>query len=116
MALTPFAPLGSLGLDTGRFYDDFFGGGGALSPFTGGGLIGAGRGLGNALRVLNTDILERDNDYELRADVPGAMRCSLHARSERALFGASHLASTLAAREHVARCCAELRQAVMREP
>ena len=71
MALTPFAPLSSLGLDTGRFgFDDFFGG--ALSPWAGGGLLGTQRGVAGAMRPLYTDVVERDKEYEMRVDVPGA--------------------------------------------
>ena len=75
MALTPFAPLSTLGFDSGRFFDDFFGGGGALSPWAGGGLLGAprlGAGVSGALRPLYCDVVERDKEYEMRVDVPGA--------------------------------------------
>ena len=62
------------GLDTGRLFDDLFTGG-ALSPWTaGGGLLG-GRGFGGlAQRPLYTDVVERDKEYEMRVDVPGARR------------------------------------------
>jgi HSP20 family molecular chaperone IbpA len=82
MALTPFAPIGSLGLDTGRMFDDWLGGGGMLSPFTGGSLLG-GRGLlggGLAARPLYTDVVERDKEYEMRVDVPGARVQALSVR------------------------------------
>ena len=73
MALTLFAPLSSLGFDSGRFFDDFFGGS-TLSPWAGGGLLGApraGAGVAGTLRPLYCDVVERDKEYEMRVDVPG---------------------------------------------
>jgi HSP20 family molecular chaperone IbpA len=94
MALTPFAPVGSLGLDTGRLFDDFFsGGGGMLSPWTGGGSLlgggGRGGGLAGALRPLYTDVVERDKEYEMRVDVPGARHMRVRVR-ERARMCANN--------------------------
>ena len=76
MALAPFAPLSTLGFDSGRLFDDFFGGG-ALGPWAGGGLLGAprlGAGVSGALRPLYCDVVERDKEYEMRVDVPGTCR------------------------------------------
>ena len=72
--LTTAARRRAAGLDTGRLFDDFFTGG-TLSPWTaGGGLLG-GRGFGSlAQRPLYTDVVERDKEYEMRVDVPGARR------------------------------------------
>jgi HSP20 family molecular chaperone IbpA len=113
MALTPFAPLSALGTDTGRLFDDFFGGG--LAPWTGGGLLATtGRGgLAGALRPLYTDVVERDNEYEMRVDVPGAC-CVLGCGGQTARNAARGRARTLrtrcAASGEAARRCVALQR------
>ena len=108
MARTPFAPLSTLGFDSGRFFDDLFGGG-VLSPaWGGGGLLGAprlGAGVSGALRPLYCDVVERDKEYEMRVDVPGARPHASAAAARRAAAreGArAHLACSAppAARPH----------------
>ena len=106
MALASFAPLSTLGFDSGRFFDDFFGGG-ALGPWAGGGLLGAprlGAGVSGALRPLYCDVVERDKEYEMRVDVPGT--CRGRSTFKRAAASASaavrHAAAREGARPHLA--------------
>jgi HSP20 family molecular chaperone IbpA len=111
MALTPFAPLSSLGLDTGRFgFDDFFGG--ALAPWAGGGLLGTQRGVAGATRPLYTDVVERDKEYEMRVDVPGACAHRQHsALSAAAAVGAGRSARACERASHAACCLRRCRAA-----